>query len=109
MSALLVGVLVVMVSAVGFGAAMFGRRPVPQRAMQFAGAPVGAVTVPSQGGAGAGSVVDADDESPKARVDIPASIRLRSICLLALGVLGAAALLGVLLSIVVVGLSTFIN
>jgi hypothetical protein len=106
MSALLVGVLVVMVSAVGFGAAMFGRRPVPQRAMQVAGAPVGAVTLPSRGGAGA---ADPDVDSPKARVDIPASVRLRSASFLALGVIGAAAVLGVLLSLVVVGLSTLIH
>jgi hypothetical protein len=107
MSALLVGVLVVMVSAVGFGAAMFGRRPVPQRAMQVAGAPVGAVTLPSRGGAGAAD--DPDVDSPKARVDIPASVRLRSASFLALGVIGAAAVLGVLLSLVVVGLSTLIH
>lgn len=93
----------VIVSAVGFGAAMFGRRPVPQRAMELAGAPAGAVTLPSHGAA----VVD--EEPLPARVDIPASVRLRSMCFLALGVIGAAALVGVLMSIVVVALSTLIN
>jgi hypothetical protein len=116
MSALLVGVLVVMVSAVGFGAAMFGRRPIPQSAMRYAGAPLEAVTTPSRSGAGSArrptAAVDdrpAEERRAAMQVDIPASVRMRSMFLLAVGVVGFAAVLGVVLSVVVVGFFTLIN
>lgn len=51
------------------------------------------------------------DEAPRPaiRIDVPATTRARSVLLLAAGVLGAAALLGVLLSALLVGFSTLLN
>jgi hypothetical protein len=141
MFTLLVGILLVVGSAVGFGLALFGRRPVPQPAMTSLRAPLGvdlSETGPSSSGGGArpGDTLTAPvatDAATAGRDDGPATkqvgrlhrllqreetaehvdasdvtlsrwVRLRSGMLLALTVAGLAALLGVVLSVLVVGL-----
>ena len=53
---------------------------------------------------------DVDEEPrPAIRIDIPATARARSVLLLAAGVIGAAALLGLVWSLVVVGFFTLLN
>ncbi len=132
MFTLLFGVLLVVGSAVGFGLALFGRRPIPQPAMATAAAPLGAgpaETRPSSRQAGARGeddrVLEAPDDGlttksvPRwqrllqrdqtaERVDasdvtLSGWVRLRSSLLLALTVAGLAALLGVVASVLVVG------
>lgn len=102
-----------MVSSLGFGAAMFGRRPIPQPAMQYAGSHPGAVMAPSSAGGGRGAAAGdgtvPDDRTAAMQVTIPALVRVRSGALLALGVISIAALMGVVLSIVVVGLVMLIS
>lgn len=103
-----------MVSAVGFGASMFGRRPIPQVAMQYRGSPAAAVTAPRSAAgrtaaAPAGATRDDDARRPHPRIDIPAPVRIRSLCLLAGGVVVTAALVGLVLSIIVVGFFALLN
>ena len=53
---------------------------------------------------------DVDEEPrPAIRIDIPATARARSVLLLAAGVIAAAALLGLVWSLVVVGFFTLLN
>ena len=116
MLTLLIGILIVAGSAAGFGFALFGRRPIPQPAMQAPGAPLGrelAEVSPSSGGV---YLEDDDVESNdrwggvgapytgrRARdVTITPWVRVRSSLMLALTVLGIAAILGAVLSVVVV-------
>ncbi len=136
MFTLLVGVLLVVGSAVGFGLALFGRRPIPQPAMARAAAPLGAglaETRPSSRSEAPISSDPAPGDDPAAdrgdglvtkvvprlqrllqrdataeRVDasdvtLSGWVRLRSSLLLALTVAGLAALLGVVTSVLVVG------
>jgi hypothetical protein len=114
MFTLLIGILIVAASTAGFGFALFGRRPVPQPAMQLATAPSVAAlaeVAPSSARAGNGAdVLVADRVEPpiegrRARdVTITPWVRLRSSLLLALTVLGIAAILGAVLSVLVVGI-----
>jgi hypothetical protein len=120
MSALLVGVLVVLVASAGFAVSLFGRRPLPQPAMQTAATVPNAVTSPSRGGGritraarkiaaiAAGDEVDAPPP-PSIDVEIPATTRARSVLILAAGVIGTAAVVGVLLSVAVIALSTLLT
>ncbi len=125
----MVGVLLVAVSAVVFGLALFGRRPVPQPAMSTVGghlgvapaeaAPSGALVDDSDGvgsAAALGGVIDAGwwrrllqreptaDHQPESDVTLSAWVRVRSALFLTLIVTGLAALIGILASILVVGL-----
>lgn len=112
MFTLLVGMLIVALSTLGFGYALFGRRPVPQPAMQ--GAPPllvedGAEAPPSSSATDvlapvAGTTVVAPPvEGRRARdVTITPWVRLRSALLLALTTVGLAALIGAVLSVLVV-------
>ncbi len=88
--------------------------------MQAAAPAPHAVTAPSRRGGRIGHAVrsiaaiaagdDVDAPPPPAiDVDIPATARARSVLLLAAGVIGTAAIVGVLLSVVVVAFSTFLN
>lgn len=111
MPTLIVGVLVVVVSTAGFALSMFGRRPLPQPATTAAVRAPTAVT-PSRDRAArrsASTVPIEPGEEPKLHVDVPAAVRIRSAFLLALGVIAAAAVVGVVLSIVVVGFFTLIG
>lgn len=100
--------LVVALGAAGFGFALFGRRPVPQTATQWSAgrrgaAPDGPATPPSTvmarvGDAVRATVASADEVVPTRWV------RIRAAILLGLTVLGLAATIGGVLSIVVVGL-----
>jgi hypothetical protein len=110
---LIVGVLVVVVSTAGFALSMFGRRPLPQPATTAAAAAPAAVA-PSRDRRAtrrrpAAAATAAQGEVPKLQVDVPAAVRIRSAFLLALGVIAAAAVVGVVLSIVVVGFFTLIG
>lgn len=112
MPTLIVGLLVVVVCSVGFGLAMFGRRPLPQPATVGAGIAAPPVTA-SRDSAGESTrpVARPDDDAtdvPRLHVDVPTPVRIRSAFLLALGVIAASAIVGVLLSIVVVGFFTLI-
>ncbi len=129
----MVGVLLVAVSAVVFGLALFGRRPVPQPAMSAAVGHLGVGTaeaVPSSGLdpdgwdhdeqvaalAPRGGVIDAGwwrrllqreptaDHQPSSDVTLSPWVRVRSALFLTLIVTGLAAIIGILTSIVVVGL-----
>ena len=137
MFTLLFGVLLVVGSAVGFGLALFGRRPIPQPAMTGAAASPGAglaETRPSSLRAAARSASGpTHDDAPEEQGDglttkavprwqrllqrdqtaerVDASdvtlsgwVRVRSSLLLALTVAGLAALLGVVASVLVVGI-----
>ncbi len=127
----MVGVLLVAVSAVGFGFALFGRRPVPQPAMSVSGAHLGAPAaelVPSMAGPPDDEVFPDDDATPLAGGVLPAGawrrmlqrepsadhqpeadvtlspwVRVRSALLLTLIVTGLAAIIGIVASIVIVG------
>lgn len=123
---MLLGLLLVGVSAAGFGFALFGHRPEPQPATRTGSAPsMGDAAEPqltSAGGApqqgigvqpalAVGRVqrmlqreATADHEPV---VRFTAWLRLRSTLALALVVLGTGAILGVLLTVVIVG-SVFI-
>lgn len=133
MVTLMVGVLLVAVSAVGFGFALFGRRPVPQPAMSLSGAHLGAPPAeppPSMTGGVAvadppgdtGSVIaqggilpagwlrrmlqrePSVDHQPGADVTLSPWVRARSAMYLTLIVTGLAALIGIIASIVLVGI-----
>lgn len=100
MATMVVGLLVVAAGAAGFGLALFGRRPVPQPATGSTAPPVGAAAparrlprVPALLRRPAG-----DDVAPTRWV------RIRAALLLALTILGLAALIGGVLSVLVVGL-----
>ena len=111
MPTLIVGVLVVVVSTAGFALSMFGRRPLPQPATTAAVRAPTAVT-PSRDRAArrsASAVPIEPGEVPKLHVDVPAAVRIRSAFLLGLGVIAAAAVVGVVLSIVVGGFFTLIG
>jgi hypothetical protein len=114
---LIVGVLVVAVSTAGFVVTMFGRRPLPQSATTTVD-PVAPPVTPTRerrrisrrAVRAADAAVDpAPDVVPRLHVQVPAAIRIRSAFLLALGVIAAAAAIGVLLSVAVVGLFTLIG
>ncbi|MGI9577960.1 MAG: hypothetical protein ACR2OH_07165 [Microthrixaceae bacterium] len=120
MSALFIGFFLVVASAAMFGFALFGRRPIPQPAMvgtdsprqAVAGSeaapsrlPTGKVTAAQV--AGTGPVIVKAPSEPghigSTDVRVPLIVRLRSALLLAVSVLGTAIIVGVLLSIIVVG------
>ena len=96
MLAVLVGVVVVLVAAIAFGIAVFGRSPQPATARSAAGTPaVGAPSGP-QG---------ADD----AAVTVPTTVRLRSGLLLVLASVAIAGFIGAVGSIVVIAFGLFIG
>ena len=109
MSALLIGFLVVVGSAALFGAALFGRRPIPQSAIATGAAgsstAVGAETTPSQRSR---SLRVETTQRPRgltaADVQVPTARRIRSALLLFISMFGVALLVGTVLSIAVVGL-----
>jgi len=131
MLTLLVGILMVTVSAIGFGLALFGRRPVPQPATGAGPGHSGvvlaeqrpssraAVEDPPLGGRAAPPAADLQvtgpwwrrllareataERRPTSDVTLSAPVRIRSAILLALTVVGLAALIGGLLSVLVVG------
>jgi hypothetical protein len=114
MGALAVGVLVVLVSSVGIGAAMFGRRPIPQPATVTAGEHPAAVMAPSSPAAGGAArrpvrTVPIDVEETRVQVTVPTPVKVRSGVLLGLGVLAIAAFVGVVLSLAVVALGLLIS
>lgn len=90
--------LIVAAGAGGFGYALFGRRPIPETATASAGPAVAA------GGAQRRRVA-AELERFRRTDDVAltAGTRIRAALLLALTVAGLAALIGAVLSIVVVG------
>ncbi|MFZ4518600.1 MAG: hypothetical protein ACOYOP_09435 [Microthrixaceae bacterium] len=96
MGALVVGLVLVVVASVALGAAMFGRRPVPQPATGRAAGGRGAVTAPSSNGRNGRAAAN------RMTVTIPTKVKVRSGLLLLLTVLVIAALVGVALSIVTV-------
>ncbi|MFV0315348.1 MAG: hypothetical protein ACK5O2_00090 [Microthrixaceae bacterium] len=107
MSALLIGFLVVVGSAALFGAALFGRRPIPQSAI--AGVPSGRATTSEDDRARPQTrplrpvpVAPAPIPLKAADVRLPAARRIRSGVLLAVSALGMALLVGAVLSIVVI-------
>jgi hypothetical protein len=115
MFTLLIGMLIVALSTLVFGYALFGRRPVPQPAMQAEGAHLdapGAEPPPSSVAAGATATasssattltVDPPIEGRRARdVTITPWVRLRAGLLLALTTVGLAAIIGAVLSVAVV-------
>ncbi len=112
MPTLIVGLLVVVVSAVGFGLAMFGRRPLPQPAT----AGVATIAAPVTASRDSSDVGRRSPARPsteptdlgRLRVDVPAPVRIRSAFLLGLGVIAASAIVGILLSVAVVGFFTLI-
>jgi hypothetical protein len=113
---LIVGLLVVAVSTAGFALTMFGRRPLPQPATTPGGATPPAVTPAREAAEEDGRArrrtrvaASSDQEVQRLQVDVPAAVRIRSAFLLALGVIAAAAAVGVMLSIVVVGFFTLIG
>lgn len=117
---LIVGLLVVALSALGFGIAMFGRRPPLQPATTVGATNPDPVTTASLEGPAAtvrkrranrsaersGS---AEPREARLQVSVPTAVKIRSAFLLALGVIAAAATIGVVLSVVVVGFFTLIG
>jgi hypothetical protein len=110
MVSLLLGMLVVVAGAAGFGLALFGRRPVPQTATQVPGVEVGAETLHRPPGAAsralAGVRVLVGEREGAGAEDVQPSrwVRVRAALLLLLTVLGLAAIIGGVLSVLVVGL-----
>ncbi|MCP4434525.1 MAG: hypothetical protein GY812_03370 [Actinomycetia bacterium] len=120
MSALLIGLVVVVGSAALFGLALFGRRPIPQPAMAgavssldgVAGAetapsrfPGGELTVAHISGIDTPVLVQAPDEPIHLKAsDVRVSLgrRIRAAVLLAVSVFGTAMLIGAIVSILVV-------
>ncbi|MEX0768360.1 MAG: hypothetical protein WD029_07805 [Microthrixaceae bacterium] len=113
MLTLFVGILIVVLSALGFGYALFGRRPLPQPAM---GSTLGALPADLAEAIPSSTVSSEDHGDPmpneediplngrRARdVTITAAVRARAVLLLFLSVVGIAAIIGVVLSVVVVG------
>ncbi|CAB4694049.1 unannotated protein [freshwater metagenome] len=100
-------------SALGFGYALFGRRPLPQPATGLTqGVASGESTeaIPSRFGSVQEEDLDESDSEGgpirgrRARdVTITPAVRARSTLLLALTVIGIAAIIGVVLSVVLVG------
>lgn len=113
---LVVGVLVVAVSAAGFAFSMFGRRP-PLQPATAVDVPVPAAVVPSREDSAPGRRRgqakvprhSPQGDVPRLEVEIPTAVRMRSAFLLGLGVLTAAVVLGILLSVIVVGAFTLIG
>lgn len=93
-----VGLLIVAAGAAGFGFALFGRRPIPQTATPVAG-PERGPSADAPGGP-----VATRTRSRTSDVTLSRGVRVRSALLLALTVVGLAALIGGVLSVVVVGL-----
>lgn len=130
----MVGVLLVAVSAVGFGYALFGRRPVPQPAMSVTGAhlvapraePAPSIEPTARGGRtdadtdagadGLGGILQVGwwrrllqrepsaDHQPDSDVTLSPWVRTRSALFLTLIVTGLAALIGIITSILLVGI-----
>ena len=90
--------LVVAAGAVGFGLAMFGRRPVPQPATELPGAQLAPVAALAERTRLLRRPAERDE------VSISRWVRLRAALMLALTVLGLAAIIGGVLSVLVVGL-----
>jgi hypothetical protein len=137
MVTLMVGVLLVALSAIGFGVALFGSRPVPQPAMSLSGTHLGAPTAepfPSMvdpvSDDGRGALVDdvedggvlavgrlrrmlqrepTADHQPAADVTLSPWVRARSAMYLTLIVTGLAAVIGIVTSIVLVGVVLFVT
>lgn len=126
MFTMVVGLLLVAASALGFGYALFGHRPVPQPAMAVAGGHLVddlAEPTPSIEDAStdqvaavpAGGVLPAGwarrllqreptaDHQPSGDVTLSTGVRVRSALLLGLIVVGLAAAIGALISVVLVG------
>jgi hypothetical protein len=126
MFTMVVGLLLVAASALGFGYALFGHRPVPQPAMALAGGhlvddlaepppsiddePLEHVAdVPAGGVLPAGWLrrllqrEPTADHQPSGDVTLSTAVRVRSALLLALTVVGLAAAIGALVSVVLVG------
>jgi hypothetical protein len=125
MLTLLVGILMVTVSAIGFGLALFGRRPVPQPATvtatehpvvpgpeQRPSSPVAASTIapPREDLEVTGpwwrrllAREATAERQPTSDVTLSPWVRVRSAFLLGLTVVGLAALIGGVLSVLVVG------
>lgn len=136
MVTLFVGLLVVVAGAAGFGAALFGRRPVPQPATVTTG-PRPAVREPearpsgprrraAAGPATASETLPGDvlsvgrlrallqrepsaDHQPGGDVTLSTATRVRSALLLALVVFGLAAIIGVVVSLILVGAVTVLT
>jgi len=116
MSAVLIGFLLVTASAAAFGAVLFGRRPVPQIAMDAPAIPRdgSALKGPpdtADGGSVAAGHAGTGGPSPahraltgigRGRIVTGRGERLRAAVLLLLGAAGAAILLGAVLGILVV-------
>jgi hypothetical protein len=126
MFTMVVGLLLVAASALGFGYALFGHRPVPQPAMALAGGHLVddlAEPAPSIEADPAGSVEELQgggvlpagwarrllqreptaDHQPGGDVTLSTGVRVRSALLLTLVVVGLAAAIGALISVVLVG------
>jgi len=129
MVTLMVGVLLVAASAVGFGLALFGRRPVPQPAMSLGGShseaspaePLPSIATAAGDARPPRPSDDPNDvlqvgwwrqfvqrepsagHQPGSDVTLSPWIRARSALFLALIVAGLAALIGIVTSIVLVG------
>ncbi|MHB1137589.1 MAG: hypothetical protein ACYC2O_01450 [Microthrixaceae bacterium] len=110
MFTLLVGMLIVALSTLGFGYALFGRRPVPQPAMEAAPALPRDPSAEALPSSGAGTttttvVIDPPRDGRRARdVTITRWVRIRATLLLALTTIGLAAIVGAVLSVVVVAI-----
>lgn len=123
---MVVGLLLVAASALGFGYALFGHRPVPQPAMALAGGHLvddQAESPPSIDDRWDDAPSDEDvggvlpvgwvrqllqreptsDHQPSGDVTLSTAVRVRSALMLLLTVVGLAAAIGALVSIVLVG------
>lgn len=136
MVTLMVGVLLVAVGAAVFGFALFGRRPLPQPAMSLAGShldgpaaePPPSIPVSTGADAGATAASSGFDDllpagwlrrllqrepsaahQPEADVTLSGWVRVRSALYLTLVVTGLAALIGIVASVLVVGLVLLIT
>jgi hypothetical protein len=126
MFTMVVGLLLVAASALGFGYALFGHRPVPQPAMALAGGHLvddQAESPPSIEDRWDDAPADEDvggvlpvgwarrllqreptsDHQPGGDVTLSTAVRVRSALMLLLTVVGLAAAIGALISIVLVG------
>lgn len=113
---LIIGLLVVAVSAGGLALSMFGGRPPIQPATAAVGPGPSAVTTASQGrsrrrqAARPATERSSDvDQAPRLQVEVPTAVRVRSAFVLGLAVITAAAVIGVVLSVVIVGAFTLIG
>ena len=89
--------LVVAAGAVGFGLALFGRRPVPQPATELPGTQLASAAVLT------GRTRSVRRPAVRDEVSISRWVRVRAALMLALTVLGLAAIIGGVLSVLVVG------